>query len=68
MTTAGGTNDICTRCAQPIPMKSRDEMTSFDKIIKSLQSSLKAVQESPAVSVLDRVRLFVFEPRHLVLL
>eukprot|EP00752_Nemacystus_decipiens_P012767 g11307.t1 len=26
-----------------------EELTSFDKIIKSLQSSLKAVQESPAV-------------------
>ena len=27
----------------------REDMTSFDKMFKSLQSSLKAVQESPAV-------------------
>lgn len=37
----------------PTDQFSREEMTSFDKIIKSLQSSLKAVQESPVVSELD---------------
>lgn len=47
-----------------VHVDAREELTSFDKILKSLQSSVKAVQESPAVSREPIKVSFVFNLSH----